>query len=74
MQIVVPDGASYVTQSEFNTAIALLACAQNKIGKSILNSYNKQTNVNSFFLDVSIDSLYRNRNCKNDDDDYYNYY
>ncbi|GAA5799625.1 hypothetical protein HPULCUR_005041 [Helicostylum pulchrum] len=32
MQIVVPDGASYVTQSEFNTAIALLACAQNKIG------------------------------------------
>lgn len=42
MQIVVPDGASYVTQSEFNTAIALLACAQNKIGmyngmKSIIN-------------------------------------
>lgn len=33
MQIVVPDGASYVTQSEFNTAIALLACAQNKIGE-----------------------------------------
>lgn len=35
MQIVVPDGASYVTQSEFNTSIALLACAQNKIGKSV---------------------------------------
>jgi hypothetical protein len=33
MQIVVPDGASYVTQSEFNTSIALLACSQNKIGK-----------------------------------------
>lgn len=33
MQIVVPNGASYVTQSEFNTAIALIACAQNKIGK-----------------------------------------
>lgn len=45
MQIVVPNGASYVTQSEFNTAIALLACAQNKI-------------------DVSLQSLYRNRNCK----------
>lgn len=45
MQIVVPNGASYVTQSEFNTAIALLACAQNKIN-------------------VSLQSLYRNRNCK----------
>ncbi|CAO0797638.1 unnamed protein product [Mucor circinelloides] len=43
MQIVAPNGASYVTQSEFNTAIALLACAQNKI-------------------DVSLQSLYRNRN------------
>ncbi|KAI8991616.1 hypothetical protein BDF20DRAFT_904176 [Mycotypha africana] len=32
MQIVVPNGASYVTQSEFNTAIALVGCAQNKIG------------------------------------------
>ncbi|KAI8636330.1 hypothetical protein BD408DRAFT_397570 [Parasitella parasitica] len=43
MQIVVPNGASYVTQSEFNTSIALLACAQNK-------------------MDVSLQSLYRNRN------------
>jgi hypothetical protein len=33
MQVVVPNGASYVTRSEFNTAIALLACAQNNIGK-----------------------------------------
>lgn len=41
MQIVVPDGASYVTQSEFNTAIALLACAQNKIGNGeVICVYN----------------------------------
>lgn len=31
MQIVAPNGASYVTQPEFNTALALLACAQNKL-------------------------------------------
>ncbi|CEP17235.1 hypothetical protein [Parasitella parasitica] len=43
IEMVVPNGASYVTQSEFNTAIALLACAQNK-------------------MDVSLQSLYRNRN------------
>lgn len=35
MQIVIPTGASYITQSEFNTAIALLACAQNKLGKYV---------------------------------------
>ncbi|RCH96953.1 Sorting nexin mvp1 [Rhizopus stolonifer] len=35
MQIVVPSGASYVTQSEFNTAIALLACAQSKMDVSL---------------------------------------
>ncbi|KAI9257628.1 hypothetical protein BY458DRAFT_492347 [Sporodiniella umbellata] len=31
MRIIIPNGVSYVTQSEFNTAIALLACAQNKL-------------------------------------------
>lgn len=40
MQIVVPNGASYVTQPEFNTTIALLACAQNKLGKRINTSNN----------------------------------
>ncbi|CAO3700337.1 unnamed protein product [Rhizopus stolonifer] len=35
MQIVIPTGASYITQSEFNTAIALLACAQNKLEVSL---------------------------------------
>lgn len=33
MQIVAPNGASHVTQPEFNTALALLACAQHKLGK-----------------------------------------
>jgi hypothetical protein len=45
MQIVVPTGGSSLSQSEFNTAIALLACAQNNI-------------------DLSLDSLNQNRNCK----------
>lgn len=39
MQIVLQNGASsstYVTQPEFNTAIALIACAQNKIGTILL--------------------------------------
>lgn len=31
--MVVPDGVTYVTQPEFNTALALLACAQNKMGR-----------------------------------------
>ncbi|KAI9469069.1 MAG: hypothetical protein EXX96DRAFT_512860 [Benjaminiella poitrasii] len=42
MQIVVPNGASYVTQSEFNTAIALLACAQNKIDISLESLYQNK--------------------------------
>jgi hypothetical protein len=45
MRIVVPNGASYVTQAEFNTAMALVACAQNN-------------------LEVSLEDLYENRNCK----------
>ncbi|KAI8355166.1 hypothetical protein BD560DRAFT_407364 [Blakeslea trispora] len=35
MQIVVPNGDSYVTQTEFDTALALLACAQNKLDISL---------------------------------------
>ncbi|KAI7904535.1 uncharacterized protein BX663DRAFT_484668 [Cokeromyces recurvatus] len=42
MQIVVPNGASYVTQSEFNTAIALLACAQNNIDISLESLYRNK--------------------------------
>jgi hypothetical protein len=45
MQIVAPNGTSYVTQSEFNTAIALTACAQNS-------------------MEVSLDSVFKNKNCK----------
>ncbi|ORE06929.1 hypothetical protein BCV72DRAFT_206454 [Rhizopus microsporus var. microsporus] len=48
MQIVAPNGASHVTQPEFNTALALLACAQHK-------------------LDISLDSLHKNKNCKQKD-------
>jgi hypothetical protein len=44
MRIIAPNGASYVTQPEFNTAIALFSSAQNNI-------------------DVSLESLYENRNC-----------
>ncbi|KAG0182581.1 Sorting nexin mvp1 [Apophysomyces sp. BC1034] len=37
--IVVPNGASYVTRPEFNTALALLACAQNKMEVSLSSLY-----------------------------------
>ncbi|KAF7728007.1 Sorting nexin mvp1 [Apophysomyces ossiformis] len=37
LSIVVPNGASYVTRPEFNTALALLACAQNQIEVSLNN-------------------------------------
>lgn len=33
MNMVVPAGAMYVTHNEFNTALALAACAQKSMGK-----------------------------------------
>ncbi|KAI8973923.1 hypothetical protein BDB01DRAFT_808137 [Pilobolus umbonatus] len=42
MQIVVPNGASYVTQNEFNTAIALMASAQNNNGLSLDSLYKNR--------------------------------
>ncbi|CAO3698550.1 unnamed protein product [Rhizopus microsporus] len=43
MQIVAPNGASHVTQPEFNTALALLACAQHKLDIN-LDSLHKNKN------------------------------
>ncbi|KAI9280716.1 hypothetical protein BY458DRAFT_500147 [Sporodiniella umbellata] len=45
MQIVAPNGVSYVTQSEFNTAVALLTCAQNKLEITIENLYRHRENI-----------------------------
>lgn len=49
MRIVVPNGASYVTQPEFNTAIALLVCSQNNIDISLERLYeNRNCNVHVY--------------------------
>jgi hypothetical protein len=35
--LTVPSGAMYITRNEFNTALALLACAQQNLGNKKKN-------------------------------------
>ncbi|ORX60462.1 hypothetical protein DM01DRAFT_1332619 [Hesseltinella vesiculosa] len=44
-QIVVPNGTSYVTRSEFNTALALIYCAQNGIDISLNALYHHRESL-----------------------------
>ncbi|CAO3612671.1 unnamed protein product [Cunninghamella echinulata] len=47
MQLVVPNDASYVTRSEFNTTLALIYCAQNHIDLSLNKLYQYRYNIGS---------------------------
>lgn len=57
MQIVVPNDASYVTRSEFNTTLALIYCAQNHIGNK-KNGYAKLKS--EYVFKVKPDRFYLN--------------
>ncbi|CEG73425.1 hypothetical protein RMATCC62417_08812 [Rhizopus microsporus] len=43
--IVIPAGAMYVTRNEFNTALALLACAQKNMDVSLMNIYQHRNDL-----------------------------
>ncbi|CAO3623160.1 unnamed protein product [Cunninghamella blakesleeana] len=47
MQLVVPNDASYVTRSEFDTTLALIYCAQNHIDLSLNKLYQYRYNIGS---------------------------
>ena len=66
---MVPGDASYVTKSEFNAALALLALSQKNVGKSPV--FHDSKHIICFSLmpmiltvipDVSVHSLSRHRN------------
>ncbi|KAI8070910.1 hypothetical protein BC940DRAFT_339721 [Gongronella butleri] len=45
IQIVVPNGSSYVTRAEFNTALAFIYCAQNGIDLTLNALYHHRDNL-----------------------------
>lgn len=60
--MIVPSGAMYVTRNEFNTALALVGCAQKNMGKRIHMYILHCTNM--LFLDLSLVKVYQHRNGK----------
>lgn len=71
--MVVPAGAMYVTHNEFNTALALAACAQKSMGKlkergrERERMKGRQLNLTSWhLLEVSLHNVYQHRNGKSD--------